>query len=133
MQQFKQKIMQLITQFRRSKKGFTLIEVVAVMAIIGVLAVALVPSIEAAMDKSTDTKIISKLVMVDGAAKVYKLERGSYPESTKVLIDNNYIPSGTYEGVKKAAFTINTETGIVTTTGTHGELSSKMQELKQES
>ena len=125
MQQFKQKIIQLITQFRRSKKGFTLIEVVAVMAIIGVLAVALVPSIEAAMDKSTDTKMMTTLAMIDGAGKVYKLEHGQYPTKLQDLIDGKYIPDKTYDA------SIKYENGIATGTGAHGTLYSNGQKTAE--
>ena len=76
----------------RSRKGFTLIELVAVMAIVGVLAVALLPSIEAAMNRSENTRIITTLTKIDGAIKVYQLEHAS----TQMTITNS-------EGVKFAA------------------------------
>ncbi len=68
---FKQIIQHKIAAYKNSK-GFTLIELVAVMAIVGVLAVALVPSIEAAMNRAENTKIITTLTKIEGAIKTYQ-------------------------------------------------------------
>jgi len=86
---------------RKSSRGFTLIELVAVMAIIGVLAVALVPSIEVAMDRAENTKIISTLAKIEGAIKIYQLEHdGTVPEDLAVLKKNRYIEHETYKGIE---------------------------------
>jgi len=85
----------------RSSKGFTLIELVAVMAIVGVLAVALLPSIEAAMNRSENTRIITTLTKIDGAIKVYQLEHdGSLPTDLTVLKKARYIEKDTYNGIE---------------------------------
>lgn len=128
--QITQHLIQLKTQFRRSRQGFTLIEVVAVMAIIGVLAVAMIPSIGAAIDKSTDTKIISKLTMVDGAAKVYKLETGEYPTTIADLQNGKYLPPGDYKGTDGVDFNIEKD-GSANAKGANGILSSKAPEKKK--
>ncbi|NLU45268.1 MAG: type II secretion system protein [Acholeplasmataceae bacterium] len=85
----------------RSSKGFTLIELVAVMAIVGVLAVALLPSIEAAMNRSENTRIITTLTKIDGAIKVYQLEHdGNLPTDLTVLKKARYLEKDTYNGIE---------------------------------
>jgi len=82
-------------------KGFTLIELVAVMAIIGVLAVALVPAIEAAMNRSENTRIITALTQIEGAIKVYQLEHdGNLPTDLAVLKKERYIEKEAYSGIE---------------------------------
>ena len=106
----------------KHNKGFTLIELVAVMAIIGVLAVALVPSIEAAMNRSENTKIITNLAKIDGAVKIYQLEHdGEVPESLTVLNTNRYIEKATYKGIeyKKGE---EDDTYSLTGTNSHGDV-----------
>jgi len=96
---FKQIIQHKIVAHKNSK-GFTLIELVAVMAIIGVLAVALLPSIEAAMNRAENTKIITTLTKIEGAIKIYQLEHdGKVPEDLAVLQTNRYVEHETYKGI----------------------------------
>ncbi len=97
---------------RKKKPGFTLIEVIAVMAIIGVMVAALLPSVQTAMNKSKDTEIINNLAMLDSAAKVYELENGEGTlgaEPIDTLKNGNYVPQKNYDGIdydsKNKAFT----------------------------
>lgn len=86
---------------KKRSKGFTLIELVAVMAIVGVLAVALLPSIEAAMNRSENTRIITTLTKIDGAIKIYQLEHdGNLPTDLTVLKQARYIEKDTYNGIE---------------------------------
>ncbi len=81
-------------------KGFTLIEVVAVLAIIGSLIVAIIPSIKVAMNRSLDTQLKTKLTMIAGAGQVYKLDTGRYPDSIDTLVKNGYLPDRDYIGIE---------------------------------
>lgn len=93
----------MLNSFLKEKQGFTLIEIVAVLAIIGVMAVMLVPSIDIASNRTKDTKMLSDLVTIDSALKLYQFENGSLPESIDVL-KGEYIPSKDYKDAKNNPF-----------------------------
>jgi prepilin-type N-terminal cleavage/methylation domain-containing protein len=81
-------------------RGFTLIEVVAVLAIIGSLIMAVIPSIEMAMKRSSDTQLKTNLTMITGAAKIYKLDTGKYPDSIEILVKDGYLPNKEYKEIE---------------------------------
>lgn len=116
-----QKLFRKLSQLKRGKKGFTLIEIVAVMAIIGVLSVALIPSIEAAIDRSNDTKLTVDLTNIETAGRVYKLDKGAFPVSIAVLVEGNYIPDKAYKDVQGTAIAYDAATGIASGVDSKGD------------
>lgn len=87
------------------KKGFTLIELLIVIAIIGVLAVALLPTISGGPGKARDAARTAALSQIVQAVENYNLDLGKYPEGRgclgKVAVGNPtaalepYFKSGT--------------------------------------
>ncbi len=67
------------------RKGFTLLEVVAVVAMLGVLASMLLPSVETYISRSRDMKLVSDLSVVDSAIMLYRLDEGALPASLDAL------------------------------------------------
>jgi prepilin-type N-terminal cleavage/methylation domain-containing protein len=80
----------------RKNRGFTLLEILIVLAIIGVMAAALIPKIESAMNKSHDSQLVMDLTTLDSGARLYEIERGESPASYQVLIDGKYVPAKNY-------------------------------------
>ena len=74
----------------RSQKGFTLIEVVAAAALIGVLATMLMPSLSGANDRVKNAKLSNDLAAIDQAIQVYRMDNGKLPTSLTAL-DNSYL------------------------------------------
>lgn len=70
---------------KTTRKGFTLIELLIVIAIIGVLAVAFVPSILGAPSKGRDAARIADLQKLQKVLISENLEGEAYPASTQVI------------------------------------------------
>ena len=73
--------------------GFTLIEIVAAAALLGVLLTMLMPSLEGANEKVKNAKLKNDLAAVDQALQLYKLENGTLPEGLTEL-DGSYLTKG---------------------------------------
>jgi general secretion pathway protein G len=64
------------------KKAFTLIELLIVIAIIGILAVMGVASLRGALIKGRDAKRKSDIKSIQTALEMYYSDNGQYPETT---------------------------------------------------
>lgn len=64
-----------------SRRGFTLIEILIVIAIIAVLAALLIPASSGIIKKSRDTQSLNNLAQISKGLEVYVAENGKYPYS----------------------------------------------------
>ena len=60
----------------KAEKGFTLVEIMIVVAIIGLIALIAIPSFLRARENSRMKGCINNLRLIDGAKEQYALERG---------------------------------------------------------
>ena len=68
---------------RTSRKGaFTLVEIMIVVAIIGLLAAIAIPNFVKARNTAQATGCINNLRMIDGAKQTWALEKGMGPDAT---------------------------------------------------
>ena len=74
----------------RSQRGFTLIEVVAAAALIGILATMLMPSLSGANDRVKNAKLSNDLAAIDQAIQVYRMDTGKVPGKLADL-DSSYL------------------------------------------
>src|SRR5438477_10541254 len=71
--------------FRRAN-GFTLIEILVVITIIGILAALIVPRIMDRPDQARATAARVDVNAIIAALKLYKLDNGAYPTSEQGLL-----------------------------------------------
>ena len=93
----------------KRKNGFTLIEILVVIGIIGLLAVFLVPNMMGARDKGKEAAVKGVMHSVQLAIEAYGLENEVYPVDNNIslaVLSNNYLMAGGYlAAVPKNPFT----------------------------
>ncbi|MBV8772499.1 MAG: type II secretion system major pseudopilin GspG [Deltaproteobacteria bacterium] len=77
--------MALKTSIRRYQDGFTLIELMVVILIIGLLATIVVQNLRSATDKAKRVKAQADISQIKSALDRYYLDAGSYPSSDQGL------------------------------------------------
>ena len=70
---------------RTERRGFTLIEILVVIAIIATLATAVVMSIGSAPDEAKVARVQSDINVMESALERYRLDMGRYPEEEEGL------------------------------------------------
>ena len=102
----------MLRKQNKNKKGFTIIELLVVISIIGLLATISVVVLNGARRKSRDTKRISDIRQINTALEMYYNDRYSYPADTQFssVLGTSYGSALCYEG-----FVLNTS--YCTTTG----------------
>lgn len=91
------------------RKGFTMIELLVVIGIIGVLAVFLVPNLLGARDRAKETAVKGVMHSLQLAVESYEMENSIYPLETNIALESfctNYLLVGGYvSSVPKNPFT----------------------------
>jgi general secretion pathway protein G len=80
---------------QRDEDGFTLIELMVVLVIIGLLATIVIINVLPAADRAAVTKAHADIATLEQALDMYKLDNQRYPtteEGLQVLVAGRYIP-----------------------------------------
>ena len=70
-----------------NKKGFTMVELMVVVIIVGILASAAVPLYTKNVSRAIATEAIATLGAIRGAERIYKMEFGTYTSATSTEIN----------------------------------------------
>ncbi|WP_263079723.1 type II secretion system major pseudopilin GspG [Endozoicomonas sp. Mp262] len=84
-------------QRKRQQSGFTLLEIMVVIVILGVLASMVAPNVIGNKDKADHQKAVSDIVALENALDMYKLDNNMYPSTQQGLEALVKKPSGTPE------------------------------------
>ena len=74
-----------------SQRGFTLIELVVVMSILGTLASLSVPSYQRSLIKARETVLMEDLFQLRTSIDAYFADNASYPDSLEDLVTKHYL------------------------------------------
>jgi len=77
------------THTSKTAAGFTLIEILVVMAIIGMLAVMVAPNIFNQQAGAQRDAALSQISALEAALDTYRLDVGQYPDSLEGLVEND--------------------------------------------
>ena len=86
-----------------SVEGFTLIEIVLVIALAAILGAIIVPRIFHAPDKANIAATKANLRLINGAIMMYRLKQGEYPKSLADLIDTKCLRRIPYDEISGSA------------------------------
>lgn len=92
------------TSRHRIESGFTLIEVMVVVVILGILASIIVPKIMSRPEQAKQVKAQQDILAIESALQLYKLDNGFYPstdQGLQALVDKpniNPIPANWKDG-----------------------------------
>jgi general secretion pathway protein G len=75
----KELLISLRNRMRRGGRGFTLIELMVVIVILGILAGLIIPRIMGRPDEARQTKARIMIEGIETALKLYRLDNGFYP------------------------------------------------------
>ncbi len=77
---------------KRFLKGFSLIELLIVITIIGILAVVFLPKITSGPERARDAKRISDVADIANAIEMYKQDIGNYPIKGAIANAEDFLP-----------------------------------------
>ena len=81
----KELLISLGNRMRRGNRGFTLIELMVVIVILGILAGLIIPRIMGRPDEARMTKARIQIEGIETALKLYRLDNGFYPTTEQGL------------------------------------------------
>jgi prepilin-type N-terminal cleavage/methylation domain-containing protein len=86
----------MLNKFNKRRGGFTLVEIMIVVAIIALLAAIAVPGFLRARKRSQASRIINDLRLIDSAVDQYAIENNKSSGATVAVADwTNYLKKGT--------------------------------------
>lgn len=81
-------------KYNKKQTGFTLLEIMVVIVILGVLASMVVPNLMGNKDKADRQKVVSDIIALENALDMYRLDNSRYPTTDQGLEALQKKPSG---------------------------------------
>jgi len=75
------------------KKGYTLLELMIVVAIVGILVTLAIPNFQQSAMKAKETALKQNLFTMRAVLDQYYADRGDYPDSLESLVEGKYLRS----------------------------------------
>ncbi|MEE9447082.1 MAG: type II secretion system major pseudopilin GspG [Arenicellales bacterium] len=91
----------MIQKDRKKQSGFTLIEIMVVVVIIGMLATMILPKVLGRQDEAFIAKAKSDIRAISSSVKLYKLDNFKYPSALSELVSGGAKGRGYLDKVPK--------------------------------
>lgn len=93
-----------VKSFIKDRRGFTFFEMLAVMVVIGVLAMIAIPSYKRSQIKARESVLAEDLYQMRNALDAYYADNAAYPDSLEQLVTSKYL-----RGIPRDPFTKSNE------------------------
>ncbi|MCG8450753.1 MAG: prepilin-type N-terminal cleavage/methylation domain-containing protein [Pirellulales bacterium] len=97
------------------KKGFSLLELLAVVTILGIIAAIIVPRVTVSSDSAKAKVQSHQIATLNAAIERYYIDNNSWPTALSDLV-TNYVPDGIPTPPQGGSYGLNTTTNRVTYT-----------------
>ncbi|MGD0367522.1 MAG: type II secretion system protein [Acidobacteriaceae bacterium] len=109
--------MRLKTPIRKQEDGFTLVELMVVMLIIGVLATVAIPIFSASIKSAKEAALKEDLHVLRDAIDSYTMDKNKAPQSLDDLVQNGYL-----KVIPEDPFTHSRDTWVTASDDTYADL-----------
>jgi general secretion pathway protein G len=109
--------LRLKTPIRKSENGFTLVELMIVMLIIGVLAAVAIPSFISSIRNAKEAALKEDLHVLRDAVDSYTMDKNKAPQSLDDLVQNGYLKQ-----IPEDPFTHSRDTWVTASDDTYSDL-----------
>lgn len=86
-------MLKMLKKTGRSQRGFTLIELMIVISIIGILAAIAAPSYQMGIIKAREAVLLENMYAINSSIDQFYADQGKYPAALEELVDKKYLKS----------------------------------------
>jgi len=84
-------MLMFIRKMMKNDKGFTLIELMVVVIILGILAAVAIPKFTGQSEEARANRVYADLKTIQNAVELYFFDNSVYPASVQDLLDGEYL------------------------------------------